>query len=879
MWPRRASWGLVGLLLSCGPSDYQEPGAPPPKATDLRARVEQLRHDARREPTTKENVYRRADVVWEWANAMALAGEVIPADVPLTIALIRFAEADGGVIDLTPGIELPLELHIPRLDQYIAELGLKEDDPTALGKLHFPSQEALLARSWGTVEEIYTVGTTAVAVGGGFLIGKAGTTDVTRPQNEDPAANNYVTVRSSNPAVRFEPHQVPWNGVHSNVPAKRPLPAFRVAEAGLEPGDTVTVTFGDRSGGSPGLVIPTHSNDSFLLPVYVDLEGDGNYMTPRFPAREIVGQPEPTAVRLLAPSIVRPGESFKLTVRSEDEAMNRSSGESPAYEVSLQGETVARIPAGFGALATLPEISLSEPGVHRFLVRSADAGLEGWSNPIWVEEDPKHRIYWGDTHGHTGLAEGQGSARAFFRYAKDDARLDFVTLSEHDIWMDDSEWFTMQDLTREFSADGDLVGIIGYEWTAFNNRGGHHNVFFRKPLSARVGVQDATRLADLYRELHRLYDPGDVLVIPHAHRSGDWTRSDPELERLVELYSVHGSFEWFANKYLMNGFELGFVAAADDHLAKPGLSPPPTSSVSQPGGLAAVLAGEKTTDAIFDSLRGLATYATSGQRIILDASLNGFAMGTRQADTKNREIRCRVMGTSPIESIDVIKNGEVVLGRRYLTKPLTRHAWLQVAFASSSEVIGPERDNPRGYRLWKGTLEVSGARVVSLDPAGIDNPVRESVELEEGGNRIRFEILTRGRADSMLLELEGASVDTSLHFTVEPTREIGPAPILRPAANIDAVDIHLRLSDLQSGRLEHELLVGEHVDSIALQVIDPEGALDRDFEYTDLGERASGDYYYVRVTQLDGGRAWSSPFWVGERDPYGETRRRSSTSK
>ena len=37
-----------------------------------------------------------------------------------------------------------------------------------------------------------------------------------------------------------------------------------------------------------------------------------------------------------------------------------------------------------------------------------------------------------------------------------------------------------------------------------------------------------------------------------------------------------------------------------------------------------------------------------------------------------------------------------------------------------------------------------------------------------------------------------------------------------------------------------------------------------DFEYTDLEDPKPGDYYYIRVTQLDGGRAWSSPFWIGE---------------
>src|SRR6185369_553104 len=103
-------------------------------------------------------------------------------------------------------------------------------------------------------------------------------------------------------------------------------------------------------------------------------------------------------------------------------------------------------------------------------------------------------------------------------------------------------------------------------------------------------------------------------------------------QRLVELYSVHGSFEWFANRFLQNGFELGFVGAADDHLAKPGLAPPPLSSVAQPGGLAAVFAAEDSVDAVFDALRGLRSYATSGQRLLLDGSLNGFAMGTRQPE-------------------------------------------------------------------------------------------------------------------------------------------------------------------------------------------------------------------------------------------------------
>jgi hypothetical protein len=32
---------------------------------------------------------------------------------------------------------------------------------------------------------------------------------------------------------------------------------------------------------------------------------------------------------------------------------------------------------------------------------------------------------------------------------------------------------------------------------------------------------------------------------------------------------MHGSFDWFGNMYLKNGFEVGFVAASDDHRSRP----------------------------------------------------------------------------------------------------------------------------------------------------------------------------------------------------------------------------------------------------------------------------------------------------------------------
>jgi hypothetical protein len=60
-----------------------------------------------------------------------------------------------------------------------------------------------------------------------------------------------------------------------------------------------------------------------------------------------------------------------------------------------------------------------------------------------------------------------------------------------------------------------------------------------------------------------------------------------------------------------------------------------------------------------------------------------------------------------------------------------------------------------------------------------------------------------------------------------------------------------------------EQRLGRHTDSVSLQLVPSDAALDQEFEYTDRATPKSGDYYYVRVRQVDGAMAWSSPWWVG----------------
>ena len=514
---------------------------------------------------------------------------------------------------------------------------------------------------------------------------------------------------------------------------ERPTPAYRLIGPALSPGDTITLTYGDRSGGSRGLKVQTFTTDALVFAVYVDLDGKGRFFTPRWPSVPVVGGPV-RSVWALAPSVVDRGETFTLGLRSQDALYNRATGAIPAYRVLLDGKPAGEVAASQNAIATVPNLKIDAPGVHRFTVVSADGAIRATSNPIRVRESASTpRVLWGETHGHSGYAEGQGTAAGYFRYAKEDSRLDFVTLSEHDFWMDDYEWKTMQDLSRQSTLDG-TIAFLGYEWTGIRTRGGHHNVLFRTPDHRRVPVQEASRLPSLYEGLRREVDPKDVVVIPHAHMAGDWTQSDADLERLAEIYSMHGTFEWFGNRYLQNGWEVGFVGASDDHRAQPGA---PHGLFRLPvagqGGLAAVLAPERTPDAIFDALRARSVYATSGARILLDARLNGKPMGTRQPDARERKIECRVFGTAPIDRIDVVRNGEIVFSRHYLSAPLTAEPWVMFGLESSSDVYPAEgTDSPRPYRRWKGTLEVEGARVTEVLGAGLDNVILDQLEVRSG---------------------------------------------------------------------------------------------------------------------------------------------------
>jgi len=81
-------------------------------------------------------------------------------------------------------------------------------------------------------------------------------------------------------------------------------------------------------------------------------------------------------------------------------------------------------------------------------------------------------VFWGDIHIHTGFShcfwlwerEG-GELDEMYEFARDKARLDFVSLTDHSGDITEDIWRQMQEKASEYNSPGRFVTFLGYEWS------------------------------------------------------------------------------------------------------------------------------------------------------------------------------------------------------------------------------------------------------------------------------------------------------------------------------------------------------------------------------------------------------------------------------
>ena len=472
---------------------------------------------------------------------------------------------------------------------------------------------------------------------------------------------------------------------------------------GLEPGDRIIVTYGDPDQHPLTARVQALPERKACFLAFVDAEAGGDF-------HEVKNSPSMVAVLagpasqldVIVPSIVLQGEEVRARVAYSDDVkapprpapdvktltIRRDGSDDDPREVSVNDATDS-------VMIEAPELTANGDADRaiRVEVRDGQRGLSAVSNPSLVRTGGR-RLFWGDLHGQSQYhgwtpKEKMGiscnTPEECFRYARDIAGLDFCAVTDsrsiaNDIWDD-----AVQSALR-MNEPGRFVAFQGSE--VGDNVNGHRNlVFAGDEPEPGITPGKVTGRADIVEDLQvlnmqkRYAGRDDVILIPHHTKMWlNWGRQDPELEPVLEIYSIWGSGEkagtdlWEilremsggAQEAWARGYRIGVIAGSDTHAGMPGRSVPASDRddfMIYKAGYAAVWADELTRGSLFEALKARRCYGTTGARIILEVFLDDSLMGSEVdwADAAQaRALTVNVWGDGELDTVTIVKNNEDV---------------------------------------------------------------------------------------------------------------------------------------------------------------------------------------------------------------------------
>ncbi len=293
-----------------------------------------------------------------------------------------------------------------------------------------------------------------------------------------------------------------------------------------------------------------------------------------------------------------------------------------------------------------------------------------------------YRIYRGDIHRHTDISGdgvGDGSLMDLHRYGLDAAAFDYIFVTDHNMGNDkEYPWWRTQQANDLYTVPGRFISMYGYE-RSVRYPNGHRNVIWTERGHRTLPLPQQAIPAQMKRDTARLYDylrrTGGICTLHTSatDQGTDWADAhDPKLEPFVELFQgfqssyevpggprtiddktdrVHGAFQptGFVSKALAKGYRLGFQSSSDH--------------VSTHVSYACILAEEFSRKGLVEAMVKRHTYAAT-DNIVLDVRMGRLGIMGDEVRTGRPRLDVVVLGTGPLDRVDVLRNGEVVHGHR-----------------------------------------------------------------------------------------------------------------------------------------------------------------------------------------------------------------------
>ncbi|MCJ7826161.1 DUF3604 domain-containing protein, partial [Patescibacteria group bacterium] len=335
-----------------------------------------------------------------------------------------------------------------------------------------------------------------------------------------------------------------------------------------------------------------------------------------------------------APSKVREGETFQVTVEAWDAYERLSANYKGTVEFSIESYSDSNYQLLKSISVDLPEpytftgqifgsdiayeikdgkdnglhifeVSIKTPGFHYILVKDSITKNVYYSNPIIVGNYlGSKKIVWGDIHTHSALSDGTELPENHFYYARNVACLDFNALTDHaEVMMwNPTALNTLEKETNDAYEPNEFVTFQGIEWT--NVRTGHYGCVFSGDELLKSPILDSylsvTTPEQLWKVLDNFTAEKDcqALALPHHTTKKayiqDWTYINPKYVKIAEVTSVHGEFlyeqrhelnyrgaidpppEYINGSSIIDALTMGkrliLYAASDEHDGHPGHS-------------------------------------------------------------------------------------------------------------------------------------------------------------------------------------------------------------------------------------------------------------------------------------------------------------------
>ena len=281
----------------------------------------------------------------------------------------------------------------------------------------------------------------------------------------------------------------------------------------------------------------------------------------------------------------------------------------------------------------------------------------------------RRRLFFGDLHNHLLVDDGhQGFVDQLFAIHRDRFGSDFAATTSHG---DSNKLLISElaqnDLLTEVNLDPQhFISIPGFEWTQGDfvvPRAGHRHVIYETPGGPLYRPTEGH--SNSIREFTELMSKTNGLFFAHhvarAQVGGtDWSYTNIKVEPAVEMCSSWGRFEYYHNPGHMvaaevqnssvqdawrMGWRLGVIGGSDGH----------NLFGDRIQGITGVYATQLTRPALFEAIRNRRCYATTGEPIQVEFSVDGHMMGSEIQTASGPLIEGSVEGTAKLISVEIVK--------------------------------------------------------------------------------------------------------------------------------------------------------------------------------------------------------------------------------